>query len=235
MQTNTYRSKTILLIDDDGDIARLVEKALQTSGYALLWAKNWTEAITVLANRMPALVLLDLKMPTVEGDSILKFIREQGQRVPVLVLSAHINDQTTARLSPLGIAAFVKKPFDAAHLIQTVEDVLSSNRPGGSTRTQNPNARGAWDRQMEHLRKHYLNGLNTRIRLLESARKALLGGQAEAEDTIRQLAHTLAGSGKTYGFPAITKAALEVERSAALDLAARLDDLIAVLSNASNG
>jgi HPt (histidine-containing phosphotransfer) domain-containing protein len=85
---------------------------------------------------------------------------------------------------------------------------------------------------MDELQRMYRQALPDRIAALSAARE---DGSAEAVSAIRRIAHTLRGSGGTYGFPEISDAARAVEDAGAPDLDARLDELIAVLQEAAEG
>jgi diguanylate cyclase (GGDEF)-like protein len=82
---------------------------------------------------------------------------------------------------------------------------------------------------MEDMKRLYIEALHARIDALEAAKKALGSGELEAEDSIRRLAHTIRGSGTTYGFPEITAAAAKVEDAKQNDLIDALEELLAIL------
>ena len=82
---------------------------------------------------------------------------------------------------------------------------------------------------MEDLKRHYQAAMTKRIDALESARVALLEGEPETADTIRQIAHQLKGSGSTYGYREITAAAEVLQNAQEKEIPARLDALLVIL------
>ena len=88
---------------------------------------------------------------------------------------------------------------------------------------------------MDDLQRHYRAALVRRVEALESAREALLAGESDAADTIRQIAHTLKGSGGTYGYPGITAAAEVLQEAPPDQTLAHLDRLLAVLRRVISG
>jgi DNA-binding NarL/FixJ family response regulator len=82
-----------------------------------------------IGRQQPDLVLLDLKMPTIDGPSMLEFIRKEGLDVSVIIVSGFVTDQVAADLSKLGVSAFVGKPFRAAEILKEVEKAIASSSP----------------------------------------------------------------------------------------------------------
>jgi CheY-like chemotaxis protein len=87
-------------------------------------ATRWTEAVDAIANQAPDLILLDLKMPTIDGSSLLEFIRDEGNQVPVIIVSGFITDEVAQNLSKFGVSGFVRKPFKVSQLKDQVDRVL---------------------------------------------------------------------------------------------------------------
>ncbi len=118
------QTRTILVIDDDPDVLEAVEAFLRTHEYNVVTAQRWTEAITQLTDASPDAILLDLHMPTVQGEALLEFIRENYAQLPVVIISAGATPAEMARLGELGANGFIRKPFDTEDLIVIVEQVL---------------------------------------------------------------------------------------------------------------
>jgi|GEM_PF-1111598 CheY-like chemotaxis protein len=122
--TESSKRKKVLVVDDDGSIVNLVDHALRLHHYEAVTATHWTDAMKDLEDEKPDLMLLDLSMPTVDGASLLEFIRRSGNRIPVIIISAHINGDTAEELLKLGVEALVPKPFDIHQIIGEIERVL---------------------------------------------------------------------------------------------------------------
>lgn len=120
--------KTIAIIDDDVYIGDMLEKLLGGAGYAVLRAYSGTEAVYLLSERNPDLVLLDLMLPGLSGEEILPKIKD----IPVIVLSARADVPNKVRLLMDGAADYMTKPFDAGELLARVAVQL---RNGGRNRS----------------------------------------------------------------------------------------------------
>jgi CheY-like chemotaxis protein len=111
---------TILVVDDDPDVRTLLETYLQIEGFDVRTAGNGRDALRQLRDTHPALILLDLMMPVMDG---IEFRRRQKQQpalrdIPVVCLSARHDAAQTA--SRLGLAACVTKPFDLEAVLRAV-------------------------------------------------------------------------------------------------------------------
>ncbi len=108
--------KTIAIIDDDVHIGNVLEEILQKEGYATLRAYSGTEALYLLSQNHPDLILLDLMMPGLSGEEVLHHI----QNTPVIVLSAKADVQDKVSLLLGGAADYVTKPFDTKELLARI-------------------------------------------------------------------------------------------------------------------
>ena len=115
--------KTVLIADDDEDILALVDRALSESGYEVLLARDGAEALATVRERNPALALLDISMPELDGWATLDRIRELSD-VPVVMLSALGAELEKVRALRAGADDYVTKPFGRQELLARVESVL---------------------------------------------------------------------------------------------------------------
>ncbi|HZQ38458.1 MAG TPA: response regulator [Dehalococcoidia bacterium] len=117
----------ILVIEDDPSIRELIGMALENEGFSYRTAADGQEALTHIEEEQPALLLLDLGLPVADGEAVAAFTQHRyGGAVPIIVVSAVA--QMDARTWRIGARAFVHKPFDVDHLIDTVRRVLSERR-----------------------------------------------------------------------------------------------------------
>lgn len=126
--------KTIAIIDDDIYIGNMLTEVLTQEGYSVLRAYSGTEALYLLSQNKPDLVLLDLMLPGLSGEEVLPHI----ENIPVIVISAKIDVQDKVNLLLGGAADYLTKPFDTAELLaritvqlrkaesNTTSDVLSA-------------------------------------------------------------------------------------------------------------
>ncbi len=111
----------ILVVDDDPSILATVEDILDFEGYEVVTAMNGQEALRILEKRLPSLVVLDMRMPVVDGWGFAERVRERGIEVPLLVMTAARNAQRWAE--EIGAAGYVAKPFEMSELLQEIERV----------------------------------------------------------------------------------------------------------------
>lgn len=122
--------KTILIIDDDESIGNLEQEVLERAGYHTLRAFSGTEALLLLKEKTPDLILLDLMLPGLTGEQILPKI----QNIPVIVVSAKSAIQDKVSLLLDGATDYLEKPFDTQELLARVmvrlrEHASSSTAP----------------------------------------------------------------------------------------------------------
>lgn len=121
-------ARLVLVAEDDEDILRLVEIRLQQDGYAVLCARNGEEALRMAAERRPALALLDVQMPKVDGYEVTRRLRadEATQAMVIIILTASVRDTELERAFDAGADDFLRKPFSPADLATRVRAALES-------------------------------------------------------------------------------------------------------------
>lgn len=115
--------RPILVVDDDAKIVRLVRMYLEREGYRVVEAGDGRAALGAISLEMPALVVLDLMLPEVDGLEVIRAVR-RSDRTPIIVLSAR--GMTGDRISGLAAGAddYLPKPFSPAELVLRVKRVL---------------------------------------------------------------------------------------------------------------
>lgn len=124
-----HSTPKVLVIDDESEVIDMIQNLLDMLGYASVATTQWTEAVDAAEHENPQLMLLDLNMPTIDGAALLKFMREQGYTFPVVVISGYIDADIRENLTPLGVVAFVDKPFEIKHLSDIIAQVLPAPKP----------------------------------------------------------------------------------------------------------
>lgn len=119
-------------MDDDADVARGIDIRLRAAGYEPLTASNGMQGLEMAARYSPAAIVLDVRMPDMDGLTMLAQLRlrDAGRPTPVIVLSANVVEQTRNRALDLGARCFIEKPFTAAALIEAIEQVVRHDREG---------------------------------------------------------------------------------------------------------
>ena len=108
--------KTIAIIDDDVQIGDVLTKILENEGYGVMRAYSGTEALYLLSQKKPDLVLLDLMLPGLSGEEVLPHIKN----IPVIVLSAKVDVQDKINLLLGGAVDYMTKPFDPDELLARI-------------------------------------------------------------------------------------------------------------------
>lgn len=122
---------TILIIDDDLHIGNLLEEALNAQGYTVHKACSGTEALHILPQHKPDLILLDLMLPGLSGEDLLPQIKD----IPVIVVSAKTDIANKVELLLGGAADYITKPFDMQELLARITVQLRKNAAGSDGHT----------------------------------------------------------------------------------------------------
>lgn len=109
----------VLVVEDDPDLSELEVMLLEDEGYAVQRAAHGREALELVAKQMPQLILLDMKMPVMDGATFAAIFRERyGRAAPILVVTAA--DNARRRAQEVSAEGWVAKPFDPQVLIDAV-------------------------------------------------------------------------------------------------------------------
>lgn len=114
----------ILIIDDAAFSRRMLRKILTEEGYQVIEATNGQEGLEMSAIDNPDCILVDLLMPVMDGFGLLAAMKERRSSIPVIVVSADIQDKVRQRCLELGAAAFLNKPPKKEELSQQIKLVL---------------------------------------------------------------------------------------------------------------
>lgn len=118
----------VLVVDDDQDMLEVLDALLTNAGYQVRTAANGVEALGAVARAMPALVLLDMIMPVMDGWQFTQELRASYDTdVPIVVLTAA--EHARSRCRGLDAADVLSKPFDAGELLRVVARYVRPSRP----------------------------------------------------------------------------------------------------------
>jgi CheY-like chemotaxis protein len=129
----TQEIKRILHVEDDASLQRLVRIALeQIGGYAVLTAPDGEQALVLVRDTVPDLVLLDLDLPGMNGIAVLRAMRDAAplREVPVVFLTAATDPQLLGQITALGVTEVLIKPFRPRLLVETIDRVLGRKKDG---------------------------------------------------------------------------------------------------------
>ena len=116
----------VLIADDDDDILQLLAFRLERAGYEIVQARNGKQALSLALELLPALAVLDVTMPELDGYEVTRELRanEATSSMPIILLTARAQTQDAARGLAVGADDYVKKPFDARDLRERIERLL---------------------------------------------------------------------------------------------------------------
>lgn len=123
--------KTIAVIDDDVYIGNMLEEVLLKEGYKVLRAYSGTEALYLLTQNSPDLILLDLMLPGLSGEEVLLKLKTTLQDIPVIVVSAKVEIEDKVNLLLNGASDFITKPFNIKELLARITVQLRNTVPSG--------------------------------------------------------------------------------------------------------
>jgi two-component system KDP operon response regulator KdpE len=123
------QAETILIVDDEVQIRRLLEITLNASGYNVAEATNAKEALVQAASHTPALIILDLGLPDLDGQELLLKLREWYSK-PILVLSARSSEDEIIRALDSGANDYLTKPFRNGELLARIRACIRLSLAG---------------------------------------------------------------------------------------------------------
>ncbi len=126
MSADTQTAPLILVVDDYEDIRLTLKLWLEQRGYRVIEAENGTEALEIARRERPALVVLDMFMPKVDGFATARNIRNcvELQGVPIVAVSAHDTLDLQSAALAAGCNEFINKPNDLEHLAEVIDRLL---------------------------------------------------------------------------------------------------------------
>jgi UDP-3-O-acyl N-acetylglucosamine deacetylase len=119
----------ILIVDDEASIRKSLEGVLGDDGYACLHAADGAEALALLESRKPALVLLDIWMPGMDGIETLRRIKEISPQTPVVMMSGHATIATAIKATQAGASDFIEKPLELDLTLGAIRRALAPPEP----------------------------------------------------------------------------------------------------------
>ena len=123
----TEGKATILVVDDEEHVRKLLQRVLEGAGYGVVTADNGHQALDKLADSNINLVLLDIRMPELDGFETLRQLRERSE-IPVIMLTGIGEGTTLSDTLSLGADDYVHKPFSAPVLLARIEAKLRRSK-----------------------------------------------------------------------------------------------------------
>ena len=144
MELNASQRTSILVVDDDPDLLRLMQIRLTAAGYAVSTAESGERALVQASVARPQLVVTDLRMGGMDGMALFDAIRADRPTMPVIILTAHGTIPDAVAAVQRGVFGYLTKPFDSKALLTEVERALAM---AGGVRA-NGDAANEWRRDI---------------------------------------------------------------------------------------
>jgi len=131
MDTTAARPVRILVVEDDEEIAQVLQRSLRMEGYEVKLAADGVQGLEEAHAFLPDLIVLDLGLPRLDGVDVAKRLREGGDEVPILILTAR--DALESRVEGLDVGAddYLVKPFERQELLARMRALLRRRPPRG--------------------------------------------------------------------------------------------------------
>lgn len=115
----------ILIVDDEPNILLSLEFLFKKEGYRVYIARDGAEALEIISENPPELIILDIMMPNVDGYEVAKHLREKHQRVKIIFLTAKSKQKDIEKGLGLGADLYLVKPFSTKDLVAKVKTLLN--------------------------------------------------------------------------------------------------------------
>ena len=121
-------AKDILIIEDEIELSATIAEELASEGFSVDVAHDGQQALSMLSNEHYELAVLDLKLPKVDGFTVLKHIKEHLSETKVIVLTAYADLKNVTKAKSLGADDVIEKPYDLGDLIDAIHFVLGGRK-----------------------------------------------------------------------------------------------------------
>jgi two-component system, NtrC family, nitrogen regulation response regulator NtrX len=134
---SSYRA-SVLVVDDEAAIRDSLHMILEYEGYRVEEAASGSQALTRVGERAPDAIVLDIKMPEMDGLELLKALRERGYDMPVLMISGHADVATAVEATRRGAFDFFEKPLQRERVLLSLRNAIEAFRLQTENRTLRP-------------------------------------------------------------------------------------------------
>jgi chemosensory pili system protein ChpA (sensor histidine kinase/response regulator) len=118
-----------MVVDDSVTVRKVTSRLLERQGMDVLVAKDGVEAVALLQERRPDVMLLDIEMPRMDGFEVARQVRHDDRLsdLPIVMISSRTGDKHKEHASQLGVNKFLGKPFQENELLATIDELVSPN------------------------------------------------------------------------------------------------------------
>lgn len=125
--TNSTPS-TLLFIDDEPQLLEVFRKYYSQKNYRVLTARSGQEGLKVASREKPDLIVMDIRMPKMDGIQTLEKLRKKDKKTKVIMLTGYGTADTVRTTADLGVSDFMGKPFDLEALLRAIQEALGRNQ-----------------------------------------------------------------------------------------------------------
>lgn len=122
--------KNLLIVDDQTGIRLLLDEVFRKEGYQTYLASNGMEALQLVQEKEPDCILLDMKMPGIDGIEVLKKIKKEWANIPVIMMTAYDEIEMTEDAIGLGAELYFTKPFNIFEVRDAVNEIFKKRESG---------------------------------------------------------------------------------------------------------
>jgi CheY-like chemotaxis protein len=125
---NEFLEKSILIVEDDQSNYELLKAILRKTKTDIEWARNGLEAIEFCKSKIPDIILMDIKMPNMDGFETVSRLRKMGVSTPIIAQTAYARIEDKSKILKSGFNAYLSKPIKKIDLINALNEVLLTGK-----------------------------------------------------------------------------------------------------------
>ncbi|MGH8706615.1 MAG: response regulator, partial [Burkholderiales bacterium] len=120
--------RLVMVVDDSLTVRKITARLLEREGYRVLTAKDGVDALEQMKDALPAVMLVDIEMPRMDGFDLTRQVRAdpRTRHVPIIVISSRTAEKHRDRALQLGVNAFLGKPYPEAELLQAISGFIAA-------------------------------------------------------------------------------------------------------------
>jgi chemosensory pili system protein ChpA (sensor histidine kinase/response regulator) len=131
-QTKTEeKAATVLIVDDSITVRKVTQRLLTRHNFTTLTAKDGVDALTVMLEHIPDLILLDIEMPRMDGYELATAVRndERLKNIPIIMITSRSGEKHRERAMKIGVNMYMGKPFQEQELLENVQSLIQKSSP----------------------------------------------------------------------------------------------------------
>jgi DNA-binding response OmpR family regulator len=129
---NRKMADEILIVDENPGVQRALKRFLTQNGYSVVTTNNVQSAMSLIGQSTPSLMILDIKMPRIDGIELIHLLRENSYPFPVIVMTAYPTFFTREEALKNGVSAYVTKPFDPEEILEYICQLQTCGKAYGN-------------------------------------------------------------------------------------------------------